>query len=87
MTGEWSKYSCKISKEASKAFKEAFKGFTGYQYTPVAVAQQVVSGVKYSFFCNAEGVFPHSVPEGAIITIYKPQKRKAKIQHIQIIHQ
>ena len=87
MAGEWSTYSCKISKEASKAFKEAFKGFVGCGYKPVAVAQQIVSGVNYSFFCNVKGVYPHSVAEGAVVTIYKPLRGRAKIQNINIIHQ
>jgi hypothetical protein len=37
----------------------------------VAVAQQVVAGKNFRFFCNASGVFPNAPNYGAILSISK----------------
>jgi|694.fasta_scaffold24079_10 hypothetical protein len=69
--GGWSEYTSSISSEAQAAFDEALKGLVGVNYTPVAVAQQVVAGKNFRFFCNASGVFPNAPNYGAILSISK----------------
>lgn len=70
--GGWTAYSSDISGETKQVFEKALKGLKGVDYSPTAVASQVVSGVNYSFFCNAKGVYPGALNEGAMIEIYKP---------------
>lgn len=80
--GGWTAYSTQISDDAKKVFAEAFKGFVGVNYTPLAVATQVVAGINYSFFCNALGVYPGATNEGAMVLIYSPAGGKPHIVSI-----
>ncbi|MDD3321738.1 MAG: hypothetical protein PHS59_09885 [Paludibacter sp.] len=72
LAGGWTPYSTKISSDAQKAFDEAFKGFAGVHYTPLVVASQVVKGINYRFFCNAQIIYPNAPHHGALVQIYKP---------------
>ncbi|MBV5281641.1 MAG: hypothetical protein JZU53_04310 [Paludibacter sp.] len=83
LLGGWSAYSTTISSEAKKAFDEAFKGFVGVGYKPLAVSQQVVSGMNYRFFCNAKGVYPGAVDYAALVEIYDPLQHPAHITSIK----
>ena len=83
LAGGWSEYSCDISPEALKAFEEAMSGFVGVGYSPVAVAQQVVAGMNYNFFCNARVVVPNAPNGAALVSIYQPLEGKAGITHIE----
>jgi hypothetical protein len=83
LLGGWSAYSTTISSEAKKAFDEAFKGFVGVGYKPLAVSQQVVSGMNYRFFCNAKGVYPGAVDYAALVEIYAPLQHPAHITSIK----
>ena len=85
--GGWSTYSYEITPQASAAFKEAFEGFVGVSYEPVAFATQIVSGSNYSFFCNAKVVYPGASNEAAIVCIYKPLDGKAHIKEIRRVPQ
>ncbi|QUJ66956.1 hypothetical protein KDD30_12695 [Photobacterium sp. GJ3] len=80
--GAYSPFKDQLSSEAKLAFDEAFQGFVGVKYQPVAFAQQVVNGVNFKFFCNAEVVIPGSVTYPAMVTIYKPREGRASITHI-----
>ncbi len=84
--GGWSKFSCEITPEASEVFKAAFKGFVGVSYTPVAFASQIVAGTKYSFFCNAQVVYPGAPNQAAIVDIYNPLDGPAHITGIYMIN-
>ncbi|TKG95531.1 hypothetical protein EYV94_08810 [Puteibacter caeruleilacunae] len=81
--GGYTTFSTAISNEATKAWNEAFQGFVGVNYTPVAVATQVVNGTNYRFFCNAKEVYPNSANEAAMVEIYKPLNDKARICQIK----
>jgi hypothetical protein len=70
--GGWSEYTAPISAEDMKVFNDALNGFVGVNYTPVAVAKQVVAGMNYSFFCNKKGVYPGALNEAATVLIYFP---------------
>lgn len=85
IVGGWTPFSCNITKEASEVFEEVFKGFVGVSYSPVAFATQVVSGINYSFFCNAEPVYPNALNQAAIVNIYKPIHGSAHITEIRMI--
>lgn len=80
LAGGWSTFTCDISKEAFDAFDEAMEGLLGVDYTPVAVAQQVVAGMNYSFFCNAKVVYPEAPNQAAIINIFKPLGGKKAVR-------
>lgn len=79
VAGGWSKYSTNISSEAKAAFEEALRGFTGVNYVPVAVAEQVVAGKNFRFFCNAQNVIPNATNYAAIVSVFKPLDGGAKI--------
>jgi len=79
MPGGWTSYSTRISSDAQKAFDEALKGFTGVHYTPLAVASQVVAGMNYRFFCNAQVVYPDAPNYGALVQINKPLVGPARL--------
>jgi hypothetical protein len=80
--GGWTAYTTAISSDAKKVFETAFKGFVGVNYTPLAVATQVVAGTNYSFFCNAKGVYPGAVNEGAMVDIFNPLQGEPHITSI-----
>lgn len=87
MPGAYSKYTCKINKEAQAAFDEALEGKLGVVYEPVAVAQQGVAGMNYKFFCNAKVVGPDAHNSAAIIIIHKPLpgEGKAVVKSIETV--
>ena len=87
MTGGWTTFTSEISVEAKKVFKTAFDGFVGVTYEPVAVATQVVSGMKYSFFCNAKGVYPNARHEAALVDIYQAPNGVPTITRIKMLDQ
>lgn len=70
--GAWTAYSTSISAEAMAAFKEALKGHVGVNYTPLAVASQLVSGMNYRFLCGAQVVYPDAPHYAALVSVYKP---------------
>jgi hypothetical protein len=81
--GGWSKYSSHISSEAKTAFDEALKGLTGVSYSPIAVAEQVVAGKNYRFFCNAHSVIPNPTNYAAVVSVYKPLSGDAEMTDTQ----
>jgi len=72
MSGGWTEYTCQIDDQAHKAFEEAIASLLGAQYSPVAVASQVVAGMNYRFFCNAQVVVPGAVHGAAMVSIFAP---------------
>lgn len=85
ITGGYSRFTTRISKKASKVFDKALQGLVGVGYTPLAVSTQVVAGTNYRFFCNARGVYPGALNEGAILDIYKPLKGPPHLTQIRIV--
>lgn len=85
LVGAFSTYTCKMSAESQTAFNEAIQGLLGVKYSPVAVSQQVVAGMNYKFFCNAEGLTFPPMYTAAIVSVYKPLKGDAHVTHIQTI--
>ena len=84
--GGWSIFRTGITKEEKHIFEEAFKGFVGVSYSPIAVATQVVQGTNYSFFCNAKGVYPNAPNQAAMVTIYDPLNGIAHITKIEMVN-
>ena len=59
------------------------EGFVGVNYTPVALlGTQVVSGMNYSFLCEATVVYPDAQPYYAVVTVYQDTQGKAEIRNI-----
>lgn len=83
--GGWSVYTSDISSEAGTAFDQALKGQVGVTYAPVAVAQQVVAGMNYRFFCNASPVVPNSIAYPAMVSVFKSLDGNAKLIGIDSI--
>jgi hypothetical protein len=77
MPGGWTEYSTSISDEAQVAFNEALDGHLGVNYSPLAVASQVVNGVNYRFLADAQVVYPNAPHYAAFIQVYKPIDGKA----------
>jgi len=75
--GGWTAYSSSISDDAMIAFNEALDGHLGVNYTPLAVASQVVSGINYRFLADAQVVYPNAPHYAAFIQVYKPINGKA----------
>ncbi len=72
MPGRWTPYSCRISKEAGEIFDKVLQGLTGVKYEALSVATQVVAGTNYSFFCNAQIVYPKAPYYPVLIEVYAP---------------
>lgn len=85
LVGAFSPYTCNIDGQAQDAFNEAMKSLLGVKYTAVAVSQQVVAGMNYKFFCNAEGLTFPPTYTAAIVSVYKPLQGEAHVTHIQTI--
>ncbi|MBL4862225.1 MAG: hypothetical protein JKY09_04300 [Crocinitomicaceae bacterium] len=85
LVGAWTPFSSTIDNQAQSAFDEALKGLVGVDYIPVAVAQQVVAGMNYKFFCNTKLIIPFPINGSAMVSIYKPIDGKAHITGIQNI--
>jgi len=83
LLGGWTPYSTTISADAKKVFDSVIKGLVGVQYSPLAVATQVVAGTNYRFFCNAKGVYPNALNEAVIIQVYQPLKDAPHITSIK----
>ena len=81
--GGWTPYSTPLSVEAQKVFDSVIKGLMGVHYTPLAFATQVVQGINYRFFCNAQGVYPNALNEATIIQVYKLLQGEAHITSIK----
>lgn len=86
MVGAYTAYSTQISTEEMNVFNQALEGLLGVDYTPLAVSTQVVAGMNYKFFCNAKGVYPNAIDEGAIVTIYQPLEGQPHITSIIKCH-
>lgn len=86
MVGAYTAYSTQISTEEMNVFNQALEGLLGVNYTPLAVSTQVVAGMNYKFFCNAKGVYPNAIDEGAIVTIYQPLEGQPHITSIIKCH-
>lgn len=83
--GGWTPFSSEINAKEQEVFKEALDGLMGVNYTPVAVSTQVVNGTNYSFFCNAQPVYPGAKTEGAMVEIYAPIEGEPHITEIKMV--
>jgi len=70
--GGWGDFSFTITPEARNVFDQALKGLMGVQYTPLAFATQVVSGLNYCFLCEGKVVYPGMPEFAALIYVYAP---------------
>ena len=84
--GGWSTFSCDISPEAMKAFEKALEDIIGVDYTPVAVATQIVAGTNYAFFCNGQVVAPDTPNEAFLIRIFVSLSGEAELVNIEKVH-
>lgn len=84
--GSWSIFRTDITEEEKDVFKVAFENFVGVSYEPIAVATQVVQGINYKFFCNAQIVYPNAPNQAAVVVIYAPLEGPAYITDITMLN-
>jgi hypothetical protein len=82
LLGAYGPFTAKIDDRATSAFSEAMEHIVGVQYSPVAVASQVVSGTNYAFFCNAQIPGIGNTVYPAMVNVYQPLNGSAVITHI-----
>lgn len=61
----------KIEEKENALFAKTLN-LLGVEYTPLAVATQLVSGTNYRFLCEAKAVIPEPVAYNALVTIHSP---------------
>jgi hypothetical protein len=86
LVGAWGSFSFTITPEAKNVFDQALKGLTGVQYTPLAFAVQVVSGLNYCFLCEGKVIYPGAPELAALIYVYAPFDGKPHITDITQIN-
>lgn len=69
--GGWANFRA-LTEEEKAIFSKALEKFEGVNYTPIAVATQVLSGINYKFFCNSQVIYPNAPNKTAMVTIYVP---------------
>lgn len=84
--GNWSPYE-ELTDETQHVFADGIEGLMGVDYKPLAVAHQVVAGMNYSFFCNAQVTYPGAPSYPAIVNMYRNLDGHVAITHIQRISQ
>lgn len=70
-------------KEEEKTLFTKTMNLKGVNYTPLAVATQVVSGINYKFLCEAKVVIPEAVPYNTLVTVYAPLQGEPVITEIK----
>ena len=87
LLGGWqinSSYSEMISSDALDLFKEAYEGFTGASYDPIAmIAKQLVNGTNYAYVCYETKVTGADNGNFAIVTLYAPLEGSPEIKNIK----
>ena len=63
-------------------FKAATKNLYGVGYTPLAAAEQLVSGKNYLYAANARGVYPGAEPYPVFVKVYQPLQGEIQITSI-----
>lgn len=80
--GGWSPFES-LTAEKKEIFSHGIEGLRGVDYQPLAVAHQVVAGMNYSFFCNAQVVYPGAPSYPAMVEMYRNLEGHVAITHIQ----
>lgn len=87
VTGGWSVYeeqqAVNLPADVQKAFDDAFEGFTGASYEPLALlGEQVVSGTNYSILCRETLVTAQPITKLAVVTIYQDLNGNSSVSNI-----
>lgn len=77
LVGGWTDFKFEISPDAAQVFEKATENWNGVEYTPMAVATQVVSGTNYCFLCKGVMVVPQQPQIAALVYIHEPNDGKA----------
>lgn len=81
----WTAFSPNMSNKVREVFDEALDGLIGVSYRPVAVATQAGSGIHYCFFCNAVGIYPGAVRQGALISVHQLANGTVELTKIRLL--
>lgn len=79
--GGWTPFG-DLSDDAKAVFKDGISHLLGVDYSPVAVATQVVNGMNYCFFCNASIPSPNTSTYPAMVEMYVSPEKGVSITHI-----
>lgn len=85
IVGGWTSFDFSLTRTALRVFGEAFKGFVGVDYTPLASATQVVAGTNWCFLAKGTVVVPSAPELAALIYIFEPLEGHAYITEIKQI--
>jgi hypothetical protein len=86
LLGGWSSFNFTLSPKAKGVFDQTVKPLMGVDYTPLAFATQVVSGLNYCFLCEGKVVVPGQPEFAALIYVYAPLKGEPHIKSIDRIN-
>ncbi|HAS43885.1 MAG TPA: hypothetical protein DCS93_25640 [Microscillaceae bacterium] len=70
--GGWTTFTFEVSPEAKQVFQKATERWQGVDYTPMAVATQVVNGINYCFLSKGVMVTPERAEIVALVYIHQP---------------
>lgn len=84
LTGGWERAASPVlSDELKTLFAQAFEGFTGTAYTPVAyLGSQVAAGTNHRFLCRSKAATPDVKEFYAFVYLHAPLEGKAEIKEI-----
>lgn len=85
VVGGWTTFHFTLTDKAKKVFAQAFKGFVGVDYTPLAFATQMVAGTNWCFLAKGLVVYPGGSEMAALIYIYEPLEGAPHITEIDQI--
>ncbi len=83
LVGAWKPFG-PLTEADKDVFKTAQEHLLGVHYEALEVRTQLVSGMNYEFFCNAQVVAPGTTVYPAVIRVYKPLKGEPVIKVINL---
>lgn len=85
VVGGWTGFHFTLTDKAKKVFAQAFKGFVGVDYTPLAFATQMVAGTNWCFLAKGVVVYPGGPELAALVYIFDPLEGAPHITEIKQI--
>jgi len=86
-TGSWTlnddETEAYLPEKAKEAFETALEGYTGMNFTPIALlGTQVVAGTNYMYLCRGTAVVPNAEPALKVVIIYRDLEGNASITRV-----
>jgi hypothetical protein len=71
-----------VDGDSASVLQKALQGRVGVDYTPLVVAEQLVSGKNYLFAANAKVVYPSTKPYPVFVKVYQPLQGEIQVTDI-----